>query len=57
MHAKFITKLNNWDEQNIDKYLLPHPLLGKITMREMLYFTDLHIQHHNKLIDQHYIKN
>lgn len=57
MHAKFITKLNNWDEQSIDKYLLPHPLLGKITLREMLYFTDIHIQHHNKLIHHYYIKN
>lgn len=34
------------DEQQLDNLRLPHPILGKITVREMLYFTDIHAQHH-----------
>jgi hypothetical protein len=30
--------------------ILPHPLLGKITIREMLYFTAYHVQHHENII-------
>jgi hypothetical protein len=29
---------------------LPHPLLGKLTLREMIYFTIYHVQHHHKLV-------
>ena len=35
-----------WREQDLDRYQLPHPLLGKLTVREMLLFTVLHNQHH-----------
>jgi len=33
-------------DSKLDGYLLPHPLLGKLTLREMLYFTIYHITHH-----------
>ena len=33
-------------EQQLDLLILPHPLLGKLTFREMLYFTIYHVQHH-----------
>jgi hypothetical protein len=55
IHERFIAISSKWDDKQLDNYLLPHPLLGKITMREMLYFTDLHILHHNKLIHQYYL--
>ena len=45
-------KALNESEQNLDPYILPHPLLGKITMREMLYFTADHVQHHQKIIER-----
>jgi len=32
--------------------LLPHPLLGKVTVREMLYFTIHHVQHHHALVER-----
>jgi hypothetical protein len=35
-------------ETQLDLYILPHPLLGKITLREMLYFTIYHVEHHHK---------
>ncbi len=37
-------------EISLDKYILPHPLLGKLTIREMLYFTAYHVQHHQQLV-------
>lgn len=41
-----IRRVNAWSEQELDQYLLPHPLMGKLTMREMLFFSAYHIQHH-----------
>lgn len=35
-----------WSESDLDRYRLPHPLLGKITLREMLFFTVYHYSHH-----------
>jgi len=34
--------LQGWSEADLDKYVLPHPLIGKITIREMLFFTLYH---------------
>ena len=39
-------QLDKFTESELDQYLLPHPLLGKLTLREMLYFTIYHVQHH-----------
>ena len=36
----------NWTEPKLDQYLAPHPLLGKITLRELCYFTIHHSNHH-----------
>lgn len=41
--------LEKYPEKDLDKYVLPHPLLGKVTLREMLYFTIYHVEHHQKL--------
>lgn len=54
MHQNFIKKVEHWDDRALNNYLLPHPLLGKITLLEMLYFTDFHIRHHEALIKQYY---
>lgn len=39
-------------ESKLDHYILPHPLLGMLTIREMLYFTIYHVEHHKKLVLQ-----
>lgn len=39
--------IENLKESDLDAILLPHPLLGKITMREMLYFAIYHVKHHH----------
>jgi hypothetical protein len=35
-----------WSERNLDQLQLPHPLMGKLTAREMVYFTIYHNHHH-----------
>jgi DinB superfamily len=35
-----------WTDAQLDRYRLPHPLLGKLSVREMLLFTVLHNAHH-----------
>lgn len=37
---------NNRQDPEPDQYLAPHPLLGKITLRELCYFTIYHTWHH-----------
>jgi len=47
---KLCSKTGKHSEDALDKYILPHPLLGKLTLREMLYFTAYHVQHHSELV-------
>jgi hypothetical protein len=51
-----IAKINNgiekFSEEELDTCLLPHPLLGKVTFREMIYFTINHVDHHHYNIDK-----
>ena len=46
----FISNLQNWSEVELEIYNCPHPVLGKTTVRELLYFTIYHVQHHNEII-------
>lgn len=50
---RLLENLGKWSESDLDKYRLPHPLLGKITMREMLYFTAYHTEHHLEQLKFH----
>ena len=50
VNDSFLRKIDKFSEEDLDKYLLPHPLLGKLTIREMLYFTIYHTLHHHKAI-------
>jgi DinB family protein len=45
-----IAKIEKQSERDLDSYILPHPLLGKVTLREMLYFTIHHNEHHLELL-------
>lgn len=38
--------LGVWSEQDLERVQMPHPLLGKITARELVYFTIYHGRHH-----------
>jgi hypothetical protein len=44
------SKIESFTESELDTLRLPHPLLGKLTMREMLYFTAYHAAHHEATV-------
>lgn len=51
--AKFISALTkNRTEKDLDNYLVRHPLLGFITLRELCYFTIFHTEHHLQAIQK-----
>ena len=43
------SKIEQFTEKDLDTLILPHPLLGKLTIREMLYFTVYHVGHHHEI--------
>ncbi|HNB54791.1 MAG TPA: DinB family protein [Anaerolineales bacterium] len=47
--AELVAQAEKWDEKDLDSYQLPHPLLGNLSMREMLYFTHYHNLRHASL--------
>ena len=48
--AKFRKAAEAWSEEAIDRHALRHPLVGQMTVREMLYFFVVHERHHLKLV-------
>jgi hypothetical protein len=50
LNKKFVEKINKLSEEELDKYLLPHPILGKVSLRELAIFTCFHTIHHYDLL-------
>ena len=46
--------IQKWNEADLSKYQLPHPLLGKLSIREMMLFTAIHTEHHFKALKDNY---
>jgi hypothetical protein len=44
--------IESLSEQELDSLLIPHPLLGKLTLREMLYNAITHVEHHHEQAKQ-----
>jgi DinB superfamily len=51
-YEAFSQKVHHIAEEKLDLYLLPHPILGRITLKEMLYFTLYHVHHHHRIIKE-----
>jgi DinB superfamily len=49
-HVALLSQMMRWPEPALDRYRLPHPLLGKLSVREMLFFTLYHNAHHLRLV-------
>ena len=45
---------NKWDEKKMSKFILPHPILGKMTIRELMFFMVYHTQHHLRVLRERY---
>jgi len=51
--SKFRDRLTGvWTEELLDSRYLPHPLLGKLVAREMMYFIIHHTKHHLDSLDR-----
>ena len=54
---KLIGHVNKLSETELDHFIMPHPLLGKITLREMMYFTIYHVAHHEEITKRNLLQN
>ena len=43
---KLIATIPKWSDVDLDKFVVPHPLIGNMSLREILFFTIYHIQRH-----------
>ena len=46
---ELLSAVERWEEKELDQYLIPHPILGMLTVREMLFFTIYHNLRHASL--------
>ena len=44
--TELVLAIEKWEEKELDDYLLPHPILGKLTIREIIFFTIYHNLRH-----------
>ena len=45
-NGRLRTAVDSWSEAQLDTLQMPHPLLGSLTAREMLFFAIYHAEHH-----------
>lgn len=57
LNEKFIEKINKHTDAELDKFKLPHPILGKVSLRELVLFTTFHTIHHFELLKLKLNKN
>jgi hypothetical protein len=50
--ARLLVALTRWSEGSLDHLRMPHPALGMLTAREMLFFTLYHNLHHVENVAQ-----
>ncbi len=47
-------KTKKISDKNLDKLILPHPLMGKMPIREIIMWTAYHVEHHSKTLKEKY---
>jgi hypothetical protein len=53
-NKKLQYKLKKWKDEDLDNLILPHPLMGKMPVREILMWTVHHVDHHTKELQEKY---
>ena len=48
MIGELCLKIERYSEEELDTLAIPHPLLGNLSVREMLYNAIYHVQHHQE---------
>lgn len=52
VNAALLNAIARWPDAKLDSLQLPHPLLGKLTVREILFFTLYHQRHHIAVVQR-----
>jgi hypothetical protein len=50
IHARLLERFALFSEADLDTYQIPHPVMGLLTMREIMQFTAYHTRHHHLAI-------
>jgi Protein of unknown function (DUF1569). len=45
---KLVKAYQKFSDTDAEKYVLPHPLIGNLSMKEFMLFDIFHVQHHHK---------
>ncbi|MFY0604122.1 MAG: DinB family protein [Flavobacteriaceae bacterium] len=53
-NKKLQYKTNKWSDKHLDTLLLPHPLMGRMTVREIIMWTAYHTDHHKDILKEKY---
>ena len=48
-------KLLKSSDINLDTLVIPHPLMGKMTIREIIMWTAHHTEHHTAILNKYYV--
>lgn len=54
LNKKLQYKTNKLKDKHLDTLLLPHPLMGKMTLREIIMWTAHHTDHHVEILKKDY---
>lgn len=46
--------LKRWSDKELDNLILPHPLMGKMPVREIVMWSAYHVEHHTKTLVENY---
>lgn len=44
-------RVSKWSDQQLDKYVLPHPLVGRMLIREFIVWATYHNRHHLRILE------
>lgn len=53
-NKKLQYKTNKWSDKHLDTLLLPHPLMGRMIVREIIMWTAHHTTHHKQILNESY---
>ena len=51
---KLQAKTLRWKDKDLDNLILPHPLMGKMPVREIVMWSAYHVEHHTKTLQEKY---
>ena len=53
-NKKLQYKTNKLKDKHLDSLVIPHPLMGKMTIREIVMWTAHHTEHHTEILKKNY---